>query len=222
MFVRANGIDIYYEKSGEGKPFLLLHGNGEDSTALSGLASALSEEYCVYSLDTRRHGKSEKTETIHYHDMMEDVAAFIFELQLEKPFLLGASDGGITGLLLAIKYPEMLSGLIACGANIHPAQMKKWFLAMLKLQTFFNKDPKLLLMLNEPDIREEELASIKTPVLLLAGEKDILTTEETMKIAAPIPGCEVKILKGETHGSYLKRSAVAMEAIRPFLDRGGF
>ncbi|MDR2736978.1 MAG: alpha/beta hydrolase [Gracilibacteraceae bacterium] len=219
MFIHANGLDIYYEKSGAGKPVLLLHGNGEDHTKLNGLASALSKEYSVYSLDTRCHGKSAKTETLHYHDMMEDVAGFIAELKLARPLLLGASDGGITGLLLTIQYPDLLSGLIACGANTHPSQLKKWFLTIVKIGFIATKDPKLLLMLKEPDIRKEELASIKTPVLLLAGRRDVLPTPASMEIASSIPDSEITILKGQTHSSYLKRYEITIDAIEPFLKR---
>ncbi|MCL1791313.1 MAG: alpha/beta hydrolase [Peptococcaceae bacterium] len=219
MYIHTNDLDIYYEKSGTGKPFLLLHGNGEDHTKLSGLAAALSKEYGVYSLDTRCHGKSTKTKTLHYHDMMEDVAGFIAALNLTKPVLLGASDGGITGLLLAIQYPHLLSGLIACGANTHPAQLKKWFRTIVKIGILANKSPKLMLMVKEPDISQEKLALIKTPVLFLAGQRDVLPTSASMEMASAVPGSEIKILKGQTHSSYLKRYEIAMDAIGPFLNR---
>jgi pimeloyl-ACP methyl ester carboxylesterase len=149
--------------------------------------------------------------------MMEDTAAFINELGLDKPVLLGASDGGITGLLLAIQYPGMLSGLIACGANTHPSQIIGWFLTFTKLGYLITRNPKMKMMLDEPDISKEELNAIQIPTLILAGSRDIIPESVTMEIASAIPGSEVKLLKGETHDSYLRRHKRVMREIEPFL-----
>ena len=219
MFTTVNGIDIYYEKSGEGKPLVLLHGNGEDHSRFDKIAAELSGEYAVYVTDTRYHGQSTKTETISYLEMMEDTAAFINKLCLEKPVVLGASDGGITGLLLAMKYPDLLSGLIACGANTHPSQIMKWYTFLMKISYLISRDKKIKMMLTEPDITNEDLASVKIPVLILAGSFDILPTPATLEIAAAIPNSEVKILKGQTHSSYLKNYKILITVIQPFLNR---
>lgn len=217
MLVHANGIDIYYEKTGEGRPFLLLHGNSEDHTKFNQLALVLSEKYSVYALDTRCHGQSTKTEAIGYHDMMEDVAAFIMALELDRPILLGFSDGAITGLLLAIQHPHMLSGLIACGANTRPSQLKKWFLAVAKLGYLSTKEPKMKMMYTEPDISSEGLSRIQIPVLVLAGSRDIIPTAATEEIASAIPDSELKILKGQTHSSYINHYDRVFNAIHLFL-----
>ncbi|MCL2888919.1 MAG: alpha/beta hydrolase [Eggerthellaceae bacterium] len=219
MILQANGIDIFYERLGEGRPFLLLHGNGEDHSRFSALAPILAQDFEVFALDTRCHGKSSTSATLGYLEMMEDVAAFISVLALEKPLLLGASDGGITGILLAIRYPEMLSGLIACGANTHFSQLRRWFILLTKLGYLTKKDPKLRLMLTEPNISHDEMARIKTPVLVLAGTRDIVSTHTTREIAQAIPGSELKILEGETHDSYLVHHERLLEAIKPFLTR---
>ena len=74
----------------------------------------------VYRLDSRRHGESEKTKEISYDLLAQDTAAFIQALGLSRPALIGSSDGGITGLLLAIGWPGLLSCAVVCGANTHP------------------------------------------------------------------------------------------------------
>jgi len=221
MFVNVNGIDVYYEKIGEGNPLLLLHGNGEDNSRFHEIAAELSKEYAVYTPDTRYHGQSSKTDSISYSDMAEDTAAFISGLGLEKPIILGASDGGITGLMLAIKYPHLLSGLIACGANTNPRQIYWWFQILMKIAYLKSRDIKIKLMLTEPEISKEELASIKTPTLILAGSMDILPLSDTLDIAAAIPNSDVIILKRQTHSSYLKNYKILLNATRPFLKRVG-
>ena len=218
MLVHANGIDIYYKQTGSGRPLLILHGNSENHTKYSGLAEALSREYSVYTPDTRCHGKSTKTSGISYIDMMEDIRAFIAELGLKKPLLIGASDGAITGLLLAINYPSLLSGLIACGANTHPSQLKTSFRVLAKLGFAVTKSPKLRLMLKEPNITPDDLGKIDIPVLVLAGEKDVVSEAVTREIASAIPGSEVKIVPHETHTSYLLHHDRFLTATQKFLQ----
>ena len=108
MNIKVNGIDLYYEKTGQGCPIVLLHGNGESHDIFAVLIKRLSPNYTVYAIDSRDHGKSGKVKSLDYGDMMEDVAAFIRQLDIESPVLYGFSDGGIIGLLLAIKYPALI------------------------------------------------------------------------------------------------------------------
>ncbi len=179
----------------------------------------LAENYTVYAIDSRGHGQSSKVDTIGYDDMMQDVAAFIEKLHLEKPILLGFSDGAIIGLLLASMYPDKLSALISCGANTNPRQLKKWFLAFAKFGYFFTKDPKMKMMYTEPNILREDLAKIKVPTLVLAGSRDMISEKDTKEIAESIADGDCMILKGETHSSYINYSERLYEAIRPFLEK---
>ena len=87
MTINVNGITLYYEKTGRGEPLILLHGNGEDHTIFDVVSKQLSQKYTVYAIDSRNHGKSEKTAELHYEDMADDVTAFIRELQIERPIL---------------------------------------------------------------------------------------------------------------------------------------
>ena len=219
MIINVNGIDLFYEQTGKGKPFLLLHGNSEDHRIFDGLTDKLAADYTVYAIDSRGHGQSSKVDQIGYNDMMKDVAAFITELKLEKPILLGASDGAIIGLLLAAEYPELLSALISCGANTHPGQLKKWFLALVKFGYLTTRDPKMKMMYTEPDISEDILDKIIIPTLVVAGSRDILPERYTKEISANIPDSECLILHGETHTSYMKHSERIYKVIRQFLDK---
>ena len=61
MIAEVNGIKLFYEKSGEGRPLVMVHGNGEDHTIFDEAVRALKDEYCCYCLDSRCHGQSEDT-----------------------------------------------------------------------------------------------------------------------------------------------------------------
>ena len=192
MNIKVNDIELYYEKTGQGRPIILLHGNGESLDIFKILLKQLSPNYTVYAIDSRDHGKSGKVKSLDYRDMMEDVAAFIGQLDIEIPILYGFSDGGIIGLLLAIKYPVLLSKLIISGANANPDGIKTFTAILMKITYFFTRSRKYKLMLTQPNITYTELNTIVTPTLVLAGKKDIVKDEHTKRIAENIPGSVLK------------------------------
>ncbi|MCL2253391.1 MAG: alpha/beta hydrolase [Lachnospiraceae bacterium] len=206
MIIRVNGIDLFYQKSGQGTPFLLLHGNGEDHTIFDVLTEHLSRDYTVYSIDSRDHGKSSRVKELDYDSMMEDIAEFIRELDIEKPILYGFSDGGIIGILMAVKYPQMLSKLIISGANIQPDGIKGIYTVLMKIVYFFTRNEKFKMMLTQPNIDIEELGKIVTPTYVFAGSKDFVKDEHTRMIAENIKNSVLKIFEGEGHASYVLHS----------------
>ncbi len=217
MYVKINGLKLYYEKQGSGQPFLLVHGNGEDHRIFDRAVSDLSQYYTVYALDSRGHGKSDPVPTLSYHEMAEDVAEFIRVLELEKPLFCGFSDGGIVGLIAAVRWPDFFSKLIVAGANMTPSGIKQPVQSITKLQNFFFPDAKLDLMLTQPNLTVRQLSSIRVPTLVLAGEYDVIRKEETKRIARSIPGAKCLILPGQTHTSYVIHSDKLFAAMSAFL-----
>ncbi len=214
MYIQLNGQIIYYEKHGEGSPVLLAHGNKETHKIFDVLIPELSKKHTVYALDTRGHGLSAGAKEFHYEDMAEDIAAFIQALELVKPAFYGFSDGGITGLLAASRYPALFSALAVSGANLTPSGWKFSAKFPVQLSYIKSKDPLVRLMLKEPHITKADLARITIPTLVLAGSNDIVKASETRRIAAAIPDAILQILPGETHGSYVVHSP----KLYPLLD----
>ena len=209
MFQHVNGIELYYEVKGNGRPLLMVHGNGEDHTIFDEASEILKDRFTVYLVDSRDHGQSTKVSDLHYSDMADDLLVFLNGLDLKDVTFYGFSDGGILGLLLAQK-TDRISRLIVSGANMTPNGVKGWLKTVIKIMYFFNKDSKLRMMLREPNITAEELSSIKVPTTVIAGEKDLVIRKETEAIAAAIPGSKLRIIKGEGHGSYIvHKTAVA-------------
>lgn len=213
MYIQLNGQVIYYEKTGEGSPVILVHGNGETHKIFSHLIPELSKRHSVYALDTRGHGQSASVEQYHYSDMAKDIAAFVRGLDIEKPAFFGFSDGGITGLIAASRYPSLFSALAIGGANLSPKGLKLHMRISLRLKDMKKKDPLISLMLKEPRITKYDLSLISIPTLVLAGSKDIVKIKETKRIAKYIPGATLRILPGETHCSY----AVHSDKLAPIL-----
>lgn len=205
MFAHVNGIDLYYEVSGSGRPLLLVHGNGEDHTIFDKGISHLQKRFTCYAVDSRCHGSSTVTAELHYQDMADDLTALMEELDLRDVLFYGFSDGGIIGLLAARK-TERITTLVTSGANVTPDGVKPLLKTFIKVMNAVRPDDRLKLMLNEPHITAEDLSGIRAKTLVLAGEKDLVTEEETRFIARHIPQAEQHIIPGEGHGSYIVHS----------------
>lgn len=149
--------------------------------------------------------------------MCDDIINFIKELNIEKPILYGFSDGGIIGLLVAIKEHDLLSNLIISGANITPDVFTTFDLLLTKLFYFFTRSKYIKMMLDEPNITIEDLKKITIPVHVLAGEKDIIKLEHTKLIANNIKNSTLEIIKNENHGSYIIHSDKLYEIIKKYI-----
>lgn len=213
MIIQANGIELYYEKTGEGRPLVMVHGNGEDHTIFDKAAEILREHFCCYLVDSRGHGQSTPVNVYHYEEMAADMTAFLEALDLKDVVFYGFSDGGIIGLLTAAASPR-ISSLIISGTNLTPKGLKPSLRLILRGLYLAKKDPKVALMLTEPQIGDELLKSIRVPTLVLAGSRDLIRTKETRHIAETIPGAKLRILPGDGHGSYIIHSPRIGEIIR--------
>lgn len=221
MRLRIQDMELWYEVQGNGPPIVLLHGNGEDHRIFDVLTGPLSATHTVYALDSRCHGQSGASDHINYDLMAQDVHRFIQALHLEKPVLYGFSDGGIIGLLLASRYPDLLSGLIISGANSNPAGLKTGWRLLFTVMHFFKPSNLMKMMLKEPDISPDDLAKITIPTLVLAGEKDMIKESDTRFIARHISRSTLKILTGENHQSYVVHSPKLYDVMKGFLGTIG-
>jgi pimeloyl-ACP methyl ester carboxylesterase len=219
VFAEVNGIRLFYETVGEGRPLVMLHGNGEDHTIFAEAAELLGERFACYLLDSRGHGQSTPVSELHYADMAEDTCAFIAAMGLRKPALYGHSDGGIIGLLLEITHPGTLGMLAVSGTNLSPAGLIPSFIEEFSAANRAHPDPLVTLMLTEPRIPVADLEKIRIPVLVTAGEHDLVLRSETEKIAGAIPGAEMVIVEKEDHGSYVVGSGIMGELLVHFLKK---
>lgn len=216
MYIDVNNTRLYYEIIGKGDPLILLHGNGEDHHIFDSAVTILKDYFTCYCIDSRGHGQSMPIEKYDYQDMANDLIAFITQLNLHKVTLYGFSDGGIIGLLIASQ-TNLLSRLIISGANCNPHGLKIKIYLEMKLSYILKHDPKIELMLNQPAITNEQLNKITIPVLVLAGSKDVIKKKHTLNLAREIANSELKILTGETHGSYIINSTKIAKIILEYI-----
>lgn len=217
MIVSVNGVNIYYEAQGSGQPLLLVHGNGEDHTIFQEAVEVLSRRFTCYAVDSRGHGASSPVRELHYEDMAVDMAALLETLDLQNVVYYGFSDGGIIGLLTALK-TRRLKAMIISGVNVEPHGMVDEVYQAIQQDYEATGSPKALLMLQEPWITKEQLKEIKLPVLVLAGSEDLIKEEHTRFIARYLPHSRLKILEGEGHETYVIHSRKIAEEILEFAE----
>lgn len=136
-YVVANGINIYYEEYGQGQPLLLLHGNSESIQSFRLQIPDFSKYYRVIAVDTRGQGKSSEDGKTYTYDLFaEDMNALLNVLNIDSANILGWSDGGNTGLIMAMKYPKKVKRLVTMGANvfIDKSVVEKWVFKELNKQ----------------------------------------------------------------------------------------
>ncbi len=205
-YIELSEVNMHYLVFGNGGPALILvHGNGGSADSLREAATYLANEYTVYVPESRCHGKSSDPGEISYHLMAKDLKEFIEAMGLEKPIVMGHSDGGINAITLAADYPDVPGAIISCGANSHPKTFKLYFPLGVAIKNLFRHDKLNDLMLTEPDFTPEYLAQIKCPAYIVSGQADIMWISDTVYIAGNIPDADMTVLKGETHSSYMSK-----------------
>lgn len=220
--IEVNGIRLCYADAGVGRPVVLLHGNGESHELFQiEIGQLTAAGYRVLAPDSRGHGASEPVPELHYADMAEDVFCLLRALGLERPVLYGHSDGGIVALLLELAHPGTLEAMAVSGTNLSPAGLDPAFLAECAALHERTPDPLIQLMLTEPRIDPRDLERIQIPVLVTAGEHDLILPEETRRIAAHLPRAELQVVSGADHGSYVQGSPVMGGLLLDFLARHG-
>ena len=223
-------ISLHYLEKGQGKPLILLHGNGEDNSYFVYQVAYFSRFYRVIAIDTRGHGQSPRgTAPFSIQQFAEDLRGFLDQHEIPKAHILGFSDGGNIALTFALHYPERVDRLILNGANLFPAGVKPTVQLPIVLgyhaaSLFATRSPKakenaalLGLMVKEPHIRPEELNGLTVPTLVIAGTKDMIRESHTRLIARSLPNARLVLLPGD-HFIANKEPAVFNRAVRNFLD----
>ena len=224
-------IQLHYLEQGQGKPLILLHGNGESCDYFEHQIPCFAKDYRVIAIDTRGHGQSprgEKPFTIV--QFAEDLREFMDQNAIGKAILLGFSDGGNIALTFALKYPERIDRMIVDGANLFPSGVKPLYQWPIEIgyhiaKLFAKKSEQakqnaemLGLMVNEPHIEPSELARLTMPVLVVAGTKDMIKESQTRLIYKSLPNAKLEIIEGD-HFVANKNSALFNKVVEEFLRK---
>lgn len=223
-------IALYYQEKGDKDPFILLHGNGQDGSYFKNQMDYFSNRYRVIALDTRGHGKSPRgTKPFTIEQFSRDLYDFMEELEISRAIILGFSDGANIAMKFAMKYPSRVKALILNGGNLNPGGVKTTTQLPIEIgykiaRRFASKSPDakknaemLGLMVNEPNIEQNELSKITSPTLVICGTKDMVRESHTKEIANNIPNAKLSIIKGD-HFIANKQSIPFNKEVENFLQ----
>jgi pimeloyl-ACP methyl ester carboxylesterase len=215
-FYDIRGFKMYCEVYGQGQPLLIIHGNSGSINNFIYQIPYFSKKYKVIIADSRAQGKStDKGDSLTYEMMADDYAALLDAMKIDSAYVIGWSDGGINGLLLAIRHPEKVKKLATTGANLVPdttaVPQQIWdmvtpTLTLLKTKTNKTEEEKNALKLfrllaEEPHIPLTDLQKINCPTLVIGGDHDVIKEEHTMLIYKNIPKAYLWILPGSGHST---------------------
>lgn len=211
-FMNVNGINLYYEVYGKGQPLLLLHGNQQSIAAFTYQIPEFAKHFKVIAVDTRGQGKSSENGEKYTYDLFaDDMNAFLDSLKLDSVDILGWSDGGNTALIMAMKYPDKVKRIVTMGACIfidsnvvsnEVIKEVKKRMENLKSDTspeIKNSVRLYNLLITQPNHSFDDLKKISCPVLVMAGENDIIKEGHTKGIAANIKRSTLFIAPKQTH-----------------------
>ena len=217
-YFNLRGIQMYCEEYGNGKPLLMIHGNGGSISAFRNNIGYFATKYHVIALDSRSQGKSvDPADSLSFEMMADDEAALLDAMHIDSAYVLGWSDGGINALLLAMRHPGKVIKLASTGANLWPDSTaivpgfwmgdKRHFETMDagKIKTAKEKNDWKLFLLDwyQPNVHLKALKAIKSPSLIIAGDHDLIRLEHTVQIFQSIPKASLWILPNSSHGTLI-------------------
>ncbi|MGG9963914.1 alpha/beta fold hydrolase [Ferruginibacter sp. SUN106] len=225
-----NGVKIYYEIYGSGDPLLLLHGNQQAIGVFKDQVKEFSKYYKVIAVDTRGQGKSTSDDKMYTYDLFaDDMNELLNQLHLDSVNIVGWSDGGNTALIMAMKYPAKVKKVVTMGACVFIDKTvvdKKVFRQVNTVIEKLKKDTTgsnlntirlYNLLITEPRHSYEDLKAISCPVLVMAGQKDIIKEAHTKGIAAHISKSRLLIAAKQTHYYPVENPAAFNEQVLNFL-----
>lgn len=247
-YSEVNGLKMYYEIYGQGKPLVLIHGGG--STIQSNFEKVIplfAKNRKVIAVELQAHGRtSDRNADLTFEKDADDIATLLKNLNIDKADFFGFSNGGTTTLQIAIRYPEIVDKIILGSALAKRNGVPDWFWDFMKqaklenmpeqlktaykqvapdtsgLQVMHDRDAKR--MVNFKDISDEQIKSIKAPTLIIIADKDIITPEHAIELRRQIANSELAIIPGG-HGEYigeittLKPDTKESEFVVPIIEK---
>ena len=250
--VEVNGMDLYYEVSGSGDPIVVLHGAYMNIPTMGGIIPALAESHTVYAIEFQGHGRTEDIDRpITYPNLASDVAAFMDAVGLEKADIFGYSMGAAAGLRLAIDHPEKVDQLVAASVSYDMEGAQPAFLAMIPTMVpeMFIGSPmedawkqyapnpdgfrpfveRMIALEHQPLAWGDEVKELKSPVLIIAGDADMMTLEHLVSMfrllgggepgdmGQPLAASRLAILPATSHTAVIDQVDLLMGFTEPFL-----
>lgn len=252
-YVDAGGLSVWYTDQGQGPPLILVHGGLATGEIMWNrrVVDDLARTYRVLIPDSRGHGRTDNPAgTLGYDQMADDVVAFAQALDIDRPLVLGYSDGAQVALELGLRHPgfplAMVIGGVVTGQSeayrqtlrelgfpepgkVDPAQVERamgsFYETIRTAHHHARGDDGLRVYLRQiselwhsvPEYTDAQLASIPTPSLVITGDRDGASVDDSLRLFRLLPRGELAVVPNADHGAGEK--PVFWELVKDFLSR---
>jgi pimeloyl-ACP methyl ester carboxylesterase len=245
-YVAVNGLKMYYEVHGSGRPLVLLHG-GLLTIDLSfgGLLPDLAASRQVIAAELQGHGRTADTDRdIELRYLASDIVGLLDHLGVDQADIFGFSLGGGVTLQLVLDHPgrvnrAIIGSISYASDGTHPdiadparqatsvrmpteddfAQMSEAYATLAPDPAHFEAFTAKLQqsMTRMEGWTPEELGTVSVPTLLVFGDTDFVRLEHAVQMHELIPGAQLAVLPGTTHMNLLRRTTLIHPLIEDFL-----
>ena len=238
QYLDVAGHQLYcYEWENNGEAVLMLHGGlSQTSHWDSQVLPAIEDDFHPFAYDRTAHGFSGDREgSLHFDYQSKEAITYLENIVKGPAHLIGYSDGGIIALMVAIQRPELVKSIITLGANFHhngtlPLPDFDGLISPEDQEEYERTSPdaphtlaeKIARMTaiwrSEPNLSTNDLAKIQCPVLVMAGDDDVIAHPHTIELFESIPLGQLAIIPGTSHQLIKEKPAIAQLLMREFLE----
>jgi pimeloyl-ACP methyl ester carboxylesterase len=232
-YAPVNGLQMYYEVRGEGKPAVYIH----PIVSHCGLIPGLTKNRRWISMDLQGHGRTadiDRPMTCEQH--ADDIAALLKHLNVQEADFFGDSFGGTIAVMMAVRHPELVRRVVSYGGSLAPSpkvgaeaitadsdQVKWQRESFKKVAPDPDHWPGLFAKVAKcgadwKGFSPEELKAIKAPVLIAGGDHDLIPVERSAEWARMIPTAQLAIIPDASHFVLMSEPEKLLRTVAAFLD----
>jgi pimeloyl-ACP methyl ester carboxylesterase len=245
-YATVNGVHMYYEVHGTGRPLVLLHG-GLLTIDLSfgGVLPGIAATARVIAVELQGHGRTGDTDRdLTFDNLADDVVALLDALDVDRADFFGFSLGGCTALDLAIRYPSRVDRLVLASTPFRPdgyhedvndparhatstrMPSERDFLEMARTYARIAPDPGHFEALAAKASgavaafrgwSPDDLRAVTAPTLIVLGDNDFVTLDHAALMRGLIPDAQLAVLPGTTHNEVTRRVDLVLPLLTSFL-----
>ena len=243
-FVQVNGLKMYYEVHGAGRPLVFLHGAFGTAEGWGGILSTLAKTHQVIVVELQGHGHTGDIDRpLSFRQMAEDVAALLQNLKIKEADVFGYSMGGGVALALAIQHPDLVRKLAILGAtagatkDTYDSEAYKQFKSITPENFNFPQvkepytrvapDPSKWSVLVAKIIQMDDafqgfaakdVQAIQAQTLIMLGDHDGVRPEHAVEMFRLIPNSQLAIFPASDHFLLFMNPEKVLSTLMSFLE----